>query len=484
MKRLVALLCLVFAIVGCSSVAPPNPKTEYLLKADPSAITSTQLLEHAVKCEDHFVKFHKSEGMLWQGFYTDPKLDEPDCYGSGGDTLLFTGFYLAASSFRYSVTKNPADLDKVVDTVRGLYALTHVLGVPGNMARCALPLSNAKKFLYPEAWGGRIGTPDDIGFVYTGVTTLPDPFDNTKNYPQFVYYTRVSRDQLSGLSFGLGTFWSVLDPAKDQALAGNAKLAKAREVVGDIVNDVWTRLANNDFLIRDHTNRNDTADDVDGLLRLQLHSVYRRMVAERYPDWALKVNADYDEAFDSYFGFFGDPSNWFNVFSNLSQYYAWNLRFSRAYVVHLLDENPEHQKTVAEFTRSSLFSHVDDHQNPHFTFIYDSMRKDDPVRLDDALFSLKAQSIRPFRSYDSPIALEGSPPQGFWKWPYRIVTGIPHMLGFTKAVPAHLRESTTYFQWQDDPWDTGYVGNTGQEENAGLDFLLPYWMGRYYGFIK
>lgn len=484
MNKVIALLCTLIVIIGCSSTAPPRPEVEYLLKADPSAVTSTDLLTHANEAEEHYLKYHKSEGMLWQGFYSDPKLQEPDRYGSGGDTLLFTGFYLAASSFRYSVTKDAADLDKVIDTVSGLYALTHVLGVPGNMARCAFPLQKAEKFSYPAGWAGRL----DTGFVYTGTTTLMDPFnpyDKEKAYPQFVYYTRVSRDQLSGLTFGLGTFWKVLDPAHDPVLKGNQKLEHTRNVVGMIVHDVWTRLANNDFAIRDHTDRNDTADVVDGLLKLQLHSVYRRVCQEQFPDLlARKVNEDYEAAFDDQFGVFGDPSSWFNGFSNLMQYYAWNLRFSRAFTISLLEDSPERLKNLRDYTEARLFDHVEDHQNPHFIYIYNSMRREDPVRLDDALFSLKATSLRPFRCYDSPRAKEGLPPSGFWRWPYKIVTGIPHYLGISEIVPAHLREPTTYFKWQEDPWSTGYAGTLAQEENTGLDFLLPYWMGRYYGFIK
>jgi hypothetical protein len=420
--------------------------------------------------------------MIFQPFYSNPSLSEPDIHETGGDTLLWTGYYLAAASFRYSVTKDPADLDKVVETVRGLYALTHTLGVPGNMARCAFPLAKADKFMYPGGWVGRI----DDGFVYTGTTTLIDPTNKPNTYPQFVYYTRVSRDDTTGLITGLGTFLSVLDPKKDQALAGNAKLAKAREIVCDIVSDVWTRLANNNFVINDHTGRNDAADNVDGMLKLALDSVYTKVITERSPSAAIvnQVQHDYEDEFNSEFGFFGDPAEWFDVFSNLQQYYAWNLRFARVLTVYLSDENPEHRKKVAEFTWSNLFSHVDDHQNPYFIYVYNMMRLNDPIKLDDALFSIKATSIRPLRCYDSPRSLEGQPTQGFWKIPLNILEGIPHLLDVSEIIPAHLRVPTTYFKWQEDPWDVGYAGTTAQEVNTGLDYLLPYWMGRYYGFLK
>jgi hypothetical protein len=54
------------------------------------------------------------------------------------------------------------------------------------------------------------------------------------------------------------------------------------------------------------------------------------------------------------------------------------------------------------------------------------------------------------------------------------------------VVPVHLREPTGYFIWQKDPFETGEgTPNTeGLNEGIGLDFILPYWMGRYYGFIS
>jgi hypothetical protein len=49
----------------------------------------------------------------------------------------------------------------------------------------------------------------------------------------------------------------------------------------------------------------------------------------------------------------------------------------------------------------------------------------------------------------------------------------------------HLRKPTEYFIWQKDPFGTGdgKVDTEGLNEATGLDYLLPYWMGRHYGFI-
>jgi hypothetical protein len=41
----------------------------------------------------------------------------------------------------------------------------------------------------------------------------------------------------------------------------------------------------------------------------------------------------------------------------------------------------------------------------------------------------------------------------------------------------------TDFLWQRSP-QLLYGGGDGTIETAGIDYLLPYWMGRYYGVIK
>ena len=44
-------------------------------------------------------------------------------------------------------------------------------------------------------------------------------------------------------------------------------------------------------------------------------------------------------------------------------------------------------------------------------------------------------------------------------------------------------ENRTFNHWNTDPWQLDYGGN-GQELASGTVYLLPYYMGRYYGFIQ
>src|SRR5262249_36725056 len=50
-----------------------------------------------------------------------------------------------------------------------------------------------------------------------------------------------------------------------------------------------------------------------------------------------------------------------------------------------------------------------------------------------------------------------------------------------QPVPVPLRPPTDYL-WQRNPFQVS-GGGSGLIESAGIDYILPYWMGRYYGVI-
>lgn len=453
---------------------PPDVAAKW--QTDPNTVTIADLDSYSVAAENHFRKFHTVEGVLWQAWRTDASLTDPDRYGSGGDSLLFTGMYLSASTYRFRVTNKAEDLDKMIETLRGLYILTNAMGVPGNLARCAFPADKPDKWAFPGAWGGRI----QDGFVYEDTTAADDPFNPTLKLPKMVYYTRVSRDQVSGLFFGLATFSRFTDPNDPGIMALDpdvkARLVIARTIAADMVERIWHKFKTDDFLIRDHTGRNNTADSISGLLKLEIVAVRR--------SFNPAVQKDYEKEFESFFCPFGHLGDLFNGFSNLNQYYAWNLRFCRSYSIYVLETDHDRQKKIADYIESNLFDDVEDHKNPFFIYVNNIAHPNKPAKLYDAEYALKALTIRPLRNYDSPLAKDGSPTSGTWGKILRAIGAIPHYLGITEVTPPQFREPCTYFNWQDDPWDTGYKGNPAIEEDCGLGFLLPYWMGKFYGFVK
>ena len=172
----------------------------YLLEADPTAVTGWGLYDRALFVEANYQEYHCVNGIIWKGYYADAQDEHPSLYGTGGDSALFTGFYLATAVYRFLLTQEETDLDIVFQTVRGLHILTHVSGIPGVIARCAFPADQPEKWRFPHAWQSRI----EAGLVYESPDDIPDIGNPDKNYPVFIFYTKASRDQLTGILYGLG----------------------------------------------------------------------------------------------------------------------------------------------------------------------------------------------------------------------------------------------------------------------------------------
>ena len=449
--------------------------TQYLLDLDPDAVDEQQLYEHAALLERNYQAYHSAQGISWEALYAEAGDAAPSLYGTGGDSAIFTGFYLAAAIYRFVTTGGRQDLDAVLGAARGLHLLTHVSGTPGVIARCAFPADQAGRWRYPESWQERI----DRGFVYESPADIPDIGAPGAFYPPMIFYTRATRDQLTGILYGVGVGLAELDPA---AYTGqiSADVGRALGILQEVIRAVWRRLRATGFIIRDHRGATGTtACLVDGLLKAQLLAVYRAALGQREKPGSLpyrRADRLYRLAFAGAFGLNdGDLGDIFNRNSLLDGYFSFNLRFARSFTVHRLESDGARLATVTDYMTKHVWRYVRDHRNTHFNFLY-AAATGDGAGLADARRSLRELALKPLRSWSSPLI-------GQDRYPPRRVL----LRGDTGSyvVPVHLRKPTGYFIWQKDPFATGAgeADTQGLTEATGLDFMLPYWMGRRYGFI-
>ncbi len=477
-----AVLC-VFCIAAapaalCAGQESPPWDLSYLLDADPEAVTAADLYDRAVFLEENYRDYHSVNGIIWEGVFADIDDEHPSMYGTGGDSAIFTGFYLAAAVYRFVMTQEPVDLDTVSRTIRGLHILTHASGTPGVILRCAFPADQAETWRYPDAWNSRI----DAGYVYESPDHVPDIADPSVCYPVFIFYTRATRDQLTGILYGLGVALAELGPEQyENNESLQEKVLEVRTAAGEIISALWERLSRNCFIIRDHYNKTgSTAIRVDGLLKVQLLAVYRAALTEEAdPDKAelLRVSRLYRQEFRrAFFLNDGDAGSLFNRLSVIGSYYSYNLRFARSFTVHLLEDDPGRKQQVVDYMTKHVWQYVKDHRNTHFIFLYAAASTDDS-RLEDGILGLKELSLRPLRDWSSPLYDRNC-------YPPPAVMLYGDVSDF--VVPVHLREPTGYFIWQKDPFETGdgELETDAHKEATGLDFILPYWMGRRYGFLE
>ncbi len=459
-----ALALLLLAACGCRAPLDPGPLA-WLLEAEPDSLRLGALAVHADSLQANLGRHHQYNGIVYKALWRDTTAAAPSHFGDGGDSALFTGFQLGAACFRYALRGLPEDRAEVAALVRGLHILTSISGTPGVLVRCAFPPEDGARWSWPDHWTYR------APYVYVGPDDVPDPLRGGC-YPAMVFYARTTRDQLTGVLFGLSVAWCLLE--------GDPETAKLRALVGDIATALHGRIVAEGDVLRDHEGRAGTsADGVRGLLRALLYGLRARVAAERGEAGFAEA---YARAFDAAFplGSRGGFGAMFYAFTNLDDYYAWNLRFSRTYALALLDTEPSRRALLLAHCREALFPYVRSHGNSYLLAAYAGIAREvdgqgpDAARIAEALSGLKSLALRPLRSFPSPLHGQLRQPPLF-----SLMAGG----GADYVLPVHLRKPTAHFVWQKSPFDPGDGPRDldGLVEATGVDFLLPYWMGRYYG---
>ncbi len=255
---------------------------------------------------------------------------------------------------------------------------------------------------------------------------------NTINQnPPLVWVDNTSRDQVVGAFFGLCAAFDLVDDDSVKASANNL----ATLLIGYISRHNWS--PNNDpdstFLLR--------PEELQMLLQVARHVNPSNGVSGPFivPPVDTAVTVDVQ---------------------SLSSYFKFNLDYMSFYNLIKLQNNLDNvdaYRVVRNYTAT--------HQNAFFDIIDHSIFG--PIASRDAeMTTLLDQWLqRPQRD------------------PYVDVTNTVQVCG-TEAcmpVPVPLRP-TTDFLWQRDPFQLA-GGGVGTIEGAGIDYILPYWMGRYYGVI-
>ena len=144
---------------------------------------------------------HMPFGTILDPIFATPESEEIVGYTHCGDSAIWTGHYLAAEAFHYKATGDPDALDSVRVALSGLEGLLDVTGT-NLLSRCLFPVNSeyAQAMIQEEASHGLYQN-TEFGWYWIGGT---------------------SRDQYSGVFFGLGVAHDLVDDP--QVRAGIAPL--------------------------------------------------------------------------------------------------------------------------------------------------------------------------------------------------------------------------------------------------------------------
>ena len=146
--------------------------------------------EDAIAISQNIRARHMPFGTILDPIFAAPDSEQIVGYTHCGDSAIWTGHYLAAEAFRYNVTRSPDALDNVRAALAGIESLLDVTGT-NLLSRCLIPMTSpyAQAIITEEASHG-VYQNTQFGWYWIGGT---------------------SRDQYSGVFFGLGVAYDLVD---------------------------------------------------------------------------------------------------------------------------------------------------------------------------------------------------------------------------------------------------------------------------------
>ena len=203
------------------------------------------------------------------------------------------------------------------------------------------------------------------------------------------------------------------------------------------------------------------------ILRLGLH------VSQGIPGYAKRhaaIKAHYQQKIGSWLqtmklSTFGDPVCW-------EKYYGLNIVFLPAFNLIRMEPDPAQRAALQQqVLEARLWSYVKDHKNVFFSYLYAAHQPPGPAT--QAVIAQANAQLALFAAppnVERPIDLSG-------KYPAH-----PTCKGLTQTAVDVSDRWADYFTWQKHPF---YMSRSGDPTEVwpGVDYLLPYWIGRAYNFL-
>src|SRR5579885_3054934 len=367
----------------------------------------------------------------------------------GADSAIWTGHYLAAESYRYAVTRTPESKRAVLLVFQALQDLVDVTG-QDLLARAIVPRDD------PRA--ARILKEDSTNGVWPAVI---------RGEPVY-YLGRTSRDQYAGAFFGLSVAYSMVDD--DELRARISKLVV--RMIDKLSSSGWfVGFDTQGAVVKPKPSFVTFLTNLDQIAAIE--QVGRQVAPQKHYQtlkiptvfWLDMVSEGLNP-YQSYFKFNLDYVYLFDLV-RLETSSFWRAQWMRAY---------SHLRPV---TRG--------HGNAHFNMIDRALNGPDPARDAETVQLLSDWLARDdhYRALGLPIRRDftvdhtDDPAVKKCKTPFSS-NGSPLIVA-CDPLPVVERPNTD-FLWQRSPQTLAGYGS-GTIESSGIDYVLPYWMGRCYGVI-
>ena len=390
--------------------------------------TVAELEEAALSISKRIQERHLPHGTILGAIFSAPNSDEIATYTRAGDSAIWTGHYLAAESFRYAVTRSAKALENVKRALAGVRSLVDITGT-NLLARALVPVDSplADAITKEEAGHG----------VFTG--TLDDR--------KYHWIGNASRDQNSGVFFGLAIAHEMVD---DQEVRSGAQDLVTR-LLEFLLQNHWVVIMPDGAVSTVFLHRPDQRLSFLQVGRqvnpIHFTSIYKRERGKHAAFVILPIALEVLDDHNSYFKFNLDTINLFNLI-RLEESSLFRRKYQRKYM-----------KAYNVLRRTT-----DDHGNTHFNMIDRALKGPNSKRDSETHTLLETWLKRPPR--DEFVDLRGE----------FASCGQPDRA--CQVIPVERRVPTD-FLWQRSPFLL-FGGGGGTIEEPGIDFILPFWMARFY----
>lgn len=366
---------------------------------------------------------HVPFGGILDPIFATPASQAITGYTRCGDSAIWTGHYLAAESYRYKVSSDPAALANAQGALAYLKTLVDVTGTD-LLARCIVPINSN--------YAAGITSEESANGIH----------ESGANY----WIGNTSRDEYLGVFFGLSVAYDLLGSSAQPAVQ-----ALVTRLLNFLTANGWNVTmpdgsVSTTFIIR--------PDEELGLLQIgrqvnsaQFAAAYQSFSSTASALVSIPVAVDSADNRDSYFKFNLDAINLFSLIR--------------------LETNPA-LLTSYQAAYQIYYSAIQGHMNAHFNMIDRALNGANSTR-DLATASYLFQWLfRPTR--DFYVDLRGQ---------YSSCVSSDQSCD---PLPVEWRVPTD-FLWQRSPFQLD-GGGSGLIESAGIDYILPYWMARYYNVVN
>lgn len=363
----------------------------------------------------------------------------PFRYSSLGDVCDWTGVALGAESFRYAVTESRESLERAKLLLSGLEFLHEISGVRGLFARMAVP---------PE------GLPISEGGTW---------YEGKGRFEGWRWKGDVSKDQYSGALFGL---YAAYENGDDDLRRRVAALAAA----------IADHLIANDFELHDPGEKPTSYGNVRGTVWLLPIGV-NALISLSALKLAAQTSGDswYRENYEKWARAWADNTYWakFQIFGK-TNYNNDLMAFLGYYPLLRMEDEPEFREEYLAALRRH-WSYVYREGNAFFTMVAAAFGEADATAIEEARLTLDLfqTDLRDF-AYD-----HRDEPRFSHAW-------LGSRKGRLKAkypIPINWRGPSS-MAWRDDPSELeGSAAEKGESRYPGYDYLVAYWMGRFFHLV-